>query len=178
MSTSLSICVLQKKRCKTKGVDKVETLQASVPSVTVINGKSKCNDESSFQFLPSVCDGYVSTSSSRDVVSEGSSESSVSTLSEESYSSGPSLNGHDPSLCNREPPPTFSPVKSKIEKRSLKRRRSKNAEQQQEERCRGVILHAPLPVSAGVMPTLEELMKGKGELGVAAFGRTAVTGRV
>lgn len=178
MSTSLSICVLQKKRCKTKGVDKVETLQASVPSVTVVNGKSKCNDESSFQFLPSVCDGYVSTSSSRDVVSEGSSESSVSTLSEESYSSGPSLNGHDPSLCNREPPPTFSPVKSKIEKRSLKRRRSKNAEQQQEERCRGVILHAPLPVSAGVMPTLEELMKGKGELGVAAFGRTAVTGRV
>ncbi|XP_056620066.1 SUN domain-containing ossification factor isoform X3 [Triplophysa dalaica] len=175
----------KKKRCKTKGVDKVETLQASVPSVTVVNGKPKCNDESSFQFLPSVCDSYVSTSSSRDAVSEGSSESSVSTLSEESYSSGPSLNGHgpslnghDPSRCNREHLPTFSPVKSKIEKRSLKRRRSKNAEQQQEERCRGVILHAPLPVSAGVMPTLEELMKGKGELGVAAFGRTAVTGRV
>lgn len=168
----------KKKRCKTKGADKVETLQASVPSVMVVNGGPKCNGESSLQFLPSGCDGYASTCSSRDFVSQGSSESSVSTLSEESYSSGPSLNGHDPALCNREPPPTFPPVKSKIEKRSLKRRRSKNGEQQQEDQYRGVILHAPLPVTAGVMPMLEELMKGKAELGVATFGRTAVTGRV
>lgn len=154
----------------------METLRASVPSVTVINGGPKCNGESSFRFLPSGCDGYVSTCSSRDFVSEGSSESSVSTLSEESYSSGLSLNGHDPALCNREAPPTFPSVKSKIEKRSLKRRRSKNAEQ--EDRSREVILHAPLPVTAGVMPTLEELMKGKAELSMATFGRTAVTGRV
>ncbi|XP_057209308.1 SUN domain-containing ossification factor [Triplophysa rosa] len=168
----------KKKRCKTKGADKVETLQASIPSVTVVNGKPKCSNESSLQLLPSGCGGYASTSSSRDFVSEGSSESSVSTLSEESYSSGPSLNGHDPALCNGEPPPTFPPVKSKIEKRSLKRRQPKNAEQQQEERCRGVILHAPLPVSAGNMPALEKLMKGKAELGMATFGRTAVTGRV
>lgn len=155
----------------------METLRASVPSVTVVNGELKCNGDSFLQFLPSGFDGYASTSS-RDFVSEGSSESSVSTLSEESYNNSPSFNGHDPTLSNREPPPTFPPVKSKIEKRSLKRRRSKNAEQQQEDGCRGVILHAPLPVTAGVMQTLEELMKGKAELGVATFGRTAVTGRV
>uniref|UniRef100_A0A671MZX6 SUN domain-containing ossification factor n=1 Tax=Sinocyclocheilus anshuiensis TaxID=1608454 RepID=A0A671MZX6_9TELE len=112
---------------------------------------------------------YASTCSSRDCVSEGSSESSASTLSEESFSSAPSMNGHDPTLCNGEPPP----AKSKMEKRSLKRRKSKNAEQQEARRV-GEIL--PLPVT--VVPTLEELMKGKADLGMATFGRTAVTGRV
>ncbi|XP_026147168.1 SUN domain-containing ossification factor-like isoform X2 [Carassius auratus] len=165
----------KKKRCKTKGV---ETLQASIPSVTGVNGELRCNGEtssSSLLFLPSTCNGYASTCSSRDCVSEGSSESSASTLSEESFSSAPSMNGHDPTLCNSEPPPppTLSPAKSKIEKRSLKRRKSKNAEQQEARRV-GEILSLPVTV----MPTLEELMKGKAELGVATFGRTAVTGRV
>uniref|UniRef100_A0A8C1ZR40 SUN domain containing ossification factor n=1 Tax=Cyprinus carpio TaxID=7962 RepID=A0A8C1ZR40_CYPCA len=136
----------------------------------------RCNGESSsFHFLPSTCNGCVSTCLSRDCVSEGSSESSVSTLSEESFSCAPSMNGHDPNLCNGEPPPPFPPAKSKMEKRSLKRRKSKNAEQQEALRV-GEILHTPLPVT--VMPTLEELMKGKADLGVATFGRTAVTGRV
>uniref|UniRef100_A0A671MSW0 SUN domain-containing ossification factor n=1 Tax=Sinocyclocheilus anshuiensis TaxID=1608454 RepID=A0A671MSW0_9TELE len=130
-----------------------------------------CNGESSsFQFLPSTCNGLVSTSS---CASEGSSESSASTLSEESFSSAPFMNGHDPNPCNGEPPPTFPPAKSKMEKRSLKRRKSKNAEQQ-EAPCVGEILQLPVTV----MPTLEELMKGKANLGVATFGRTDVTGRV
>lgn len=162
----------KKKRCKTKGGDRVETLRASVPSATGVNGEPRCNGEtssSSLQFLPSTCNGYTSTCSSRDCVSEGRSESSASTLSEESFSSAPSMNGHDPTLCNGEPPPPMS----KMEKRSLKRRKSKNAEQQ-EARHVGEIL--PLPVT--VMPTLEELMKGKADLGVATFGRTAVTGQI
>uniref|UniRef100_A0A9J7ZWC0 SUN domain-containing ossification factor n=1 Tax=Cyprinus carpio carpio TaxID=630221 RepID=A0A9J7ZWC0_CYPCA len=167
----------KKKRCKTKGGDRVETLQASVPSVTGVNGEPRCNGEtstSSLQFLPSSCNGYAATCSSRDCASEGSTESSASTLSEESFSSAPSMNGHDPTPCNGEPPPpTFPPAKSKMEKRSLKRRKSKNAEQEEARRV-GEIL--PLPVT--VMPTLEELMKGKADLGVATFGRTAVTGRI
>ncbi|XP_026089503.1 SUN domain-containing ossification factor-like isoform X3 [Carassius auratus] len=161
----------KKKRCKTKGGERVETLQASVPSATVVND----GESSSFQFLPSPCNGCVSTCSSRDCVSEGSSESSASTLSEESFSCAPSMNGHDPNLCNGEPPALFPPAKSKTEKRSLKRRKSRNAEQQEALRV-GEILHASLPVT--VMPTLEELMKGKADLAVATFGRTAVTGRV
>uniref|UniRef100_A0A8C2CHS5 SUN domain-containing ossification factor n=1 Tax=Cyprinus carpio TaxID=7962 RepID=A0A8C2CHS5_CYPCA len=167
----------KKKRCKTKGGDRVETLQASVPSVTGVNGEPRCNggtSTSSLQFLPSSCNGYATTCSSRDCASEGSTESSASTLSEESFSSAPSMNGHDPTLCNGEPPPpTFPPAKSKMEKRSLKRRKSKNAEQEEARRV-GEIL--PLPVT--VMPTLEELMKGKADLGVATFGRAAVTGRI
>ncbi|XP_051501556.1 SUN domain-containing ossification factor-like isoform X2 [Myxocyprinus asiaticus] len=155
----------KKKRCKTKG-DRVETLQPSVPSAAVVNG--------SLHFLPSVCDVYTSTcSSSRDCASEGSSVSSTSTLSEESFGSAPLINGHDPAICNGDAPPSIPASKSKIEKKSLKRRRSKNAEQPQQERFEGEILHAPLPVT-----TMEELMKGKAELGVATFGRTAVTGRV
>lgn len=177
MKSFLPVCVFQKKRCKTKGGDRVETLQASVPSVTGVNGEPRCNGEtstSSLQFLPSSCNGYATTCSSRDCASEGSMESSASTLSEESFSSAPSMNGHDPTLCNGEPPPpTFPSAKSKMEKRSLKRRKSKNAEQEEARRV-GEIL--PLPVT--VMPTLEELMKGKADLGVATFGRTAVTGRI
>lgn len=169
--------VFQKKRCKTKGGDRVETLRASVPSVTAINGGPRCNDESSsLHFLPSTCNGYTSTCSSRDCASEGSSESSASTLSEESFGSTPSMNGHEPILCNGEPPLTLPPAKSKMDKRSLKRRRSKNTEQQPEGQCVAEMLHAPLPVT--VMPTLEEIMKGKADMGVATFGRTAVTGRV
>ncbi|XP_067273273.1 SUN domain-containing ossification factor isoform X2 [Pseudorasbora parva] len=166
----------KKKRCKTKGGERVETLRASAPSVTAVNGGPRCNDESSLHFLPSMCNGYTSTCSSRDCVSERSSESSASTLSEESSGTAPSINGHEPVLCDREPPLTLPPAMSKMEKRSLKRRRSKNAEQQPEGQCVREMLHAPLPVT--VMPTLEELMKGKADLGVSTFGRTAVTGRV
>ncbi|XDV41855.1 hypothetical protein PO909_010647, partial [Leuciscus waleckii] len=148
----------KKKRCKTKAGDRVETL---VPSVPAVNGEPKCNSESSpsLRLLPSTCNGFTSATSSRDCASE---ESSASTLSEESFGCAPMMNGLEPVLCNGAPPLT----KSKMEKRSLKRRRSRNAEQQPEE-----MLSSPLPVT--VMPALEELMKGKD-----TFGRTAVTGRV
>ncbi|XP_051954705.1 SUN domain-containing ossification factor isoform X3 [Xyrauchen texanus] len=168
----------KKKRYKTKGGDRVETLRPYVPSQTDINGGPKCNGKSSLHFLPSGFDGYLSTcSSTRDWASEGSSESFVSTLSVESFGSAPSMNGQDSALCSGDVPSTIPPSKSKIEKKSLKQWRSKNAEQQ-EGRFEEEILHTPLPVTVGVMPTLEELMKGKAELGVATFGRTAVTGRV
>ncbi|KAG1964635.1 SUN domain-containing ossification factor isoform X3 [Pimephales promelas] len=143
----------KKKRCKTKAGDRVETLGASVPSVPAVNGEPRCNGESScsLRFLPSTCNGFTS----RDCASE---ESSASTLSEESFGCAPVMNG----LCNGAPPP-----KSKVDKRSLKRRRSRNAEQQPEE-----MMNSPVfPVT--VMPALQELMKGKD-----TFGRTAVTGRV
>ncbi|XP_056337275.1 SUN domain-containing ossification factor isoform X3 [Danio aesculapii] len=152
----------KKKRCKTKAGERVETLRASA---TAPNGLVKLNGDSSspLQFLPSTCNGYTSTCSSRDCASEGSSESSVSTLSEESFGSAPSVNGHELVLCNGEPPPACPPAKSRMEK---KRRRSRQGEQDS-------MLSAPLP-----LPALEELIKGKTELGVASFGRTAVTGRV
>ncbi|XP_686501.6 SUN domain-containing ossification factor isoform X5 [Danio rerio] len=152
----------KKKRCKTKAGERVETLRASA---TAPNGLLKLNGESSppLQFLPSTCNGYTSTCSSRDCASEGSSESSVSTLSEESFGSAPSVNGHELVLYNGEPPPACPPAKSRTEK---KRRRSRQGEQDS-------MLSASLP-----LPALEELIKGKTELGVASFGRTAVTGRV
>lgn len=158
----LHLRVFQKKRCKTKAGERVETLRASA---TAPNGLLKLNGESSppLQFLPSTCNGYTSTCSSRDCASEGSSESSVSTLSEESFGSAPSVNGHELVLYNGEPPPACPPAKSRTEK---KRRRSRQGEQDS-------MLSASLP-----LPALEELIKGKTELGVASFGRTAVTGRV
>lgn len=136
-------------------------METLVPSVPAVNGEPRCNSESSpsLRFLPSTCNGFASATSSRDCASE---ESSASTLSEESFGCAPVTNGLEPVLCNGAPPLT----KSKMEKRSLKRRRSRNAEQQPEE-----MMNSPLPVT--IMPALEELMKGKD-----TFGRTAVTGRV
>ncbi|KAK7150594.1 hypothetical protein R3I93_011741 [Phoxinus phoxinus] len=153
----------KKKRCKTKAGDRVETLGASVPSVPAVNGEPKCESESSspsLHFLPSTCNGFTSTTSSRDCASE---ESSASTLSEDSFGCAPMMNGLEPVLCNGTPTLTLPLAKSKMEK---KRRRSRNAEQQPEE-----MMNSNLPVTG--MPALEELMKGKD-----TFGRTAVTGRV
>ncbi|TRY66740.1 hypothetical protein DNTS_033080, partial [Danionella cerebrum] len=146
----------KKKRCKTKAAERVETLRASVPSAAAPNGFSKLSGQTppSPQFLPSPCIDSVSSGSS-----EGSGESSASTVSEESYPSVPSVKGHG------EPPPPCLPSKSK-----MKRRRSKHHEQD--------ILPAITSLPVTVVPTLEELMKGKSDLAVPTFGRTAVTGRV
>lgn len=56
------------------------------------------------------------------------------------------------------------------------------ADQQQQPQSHGSygtgLLHTPIPVATCVMPTLEQLMKGKQELGIGTFGVTAVTGHV
>ncbi|XP_034169297.2 SUN domain-containing ossification factor isoform X1 [Pangasianodon hypophthalmus] len=164
----------KKKRCKMKG-EKM--------SVTVANCSPERESVSMPQFLPTTCDGDASTCSSRGVVAEGSSEgssssSSSSTASDESSSSIPSVNGHCVGLNNGQLPM----AKSKTEKRSFKRRRSKMADQQQQPQSHGRygagLLHTPLPVATCVMPTLQQLMKGKQELGMGTFGVTAVTGHV
>lgn len=56
------------------------------------------------------------------------------------------------------------------------------ADQQQQPQSHGRygagLLHTPIPVATCVMPTLQQLMKGKQELGMGTFGVTAVTGHV
>ncbi|KAI4892569.1 hypothetical protein NFI96_024735 [Prochilodus magdalenae] len=167
----------KKKRCKTKGGEKPETLRASVTEVTIANGGPKKDSVHVPHFLPSAC-------STRDGVSEGSSEGSSSCSSSSSTAS-------DESCCsvqsNDQLSSNFLPAKNRTEKRSFKRRHSKIEQQQQQQqqppqshgRFRAGLLHTPITVATGVMPTLQELMKGKQELGVGAFGVTAaVTGRV
>ncbi|XP_072538489.1 SUN domain-containing ossification factor isoform X3 [Salminus brasiliensis] len=182
----------KKKRCKTKGGEKAETLRASVAEVTVTNGGPKSDSLLIPHFLPSACDDDASACSSRDGVSEGNSEGSSS-----SSSSSSSSTASDESCCsiqcNGQLSSSFPPPKNRTEKRSFKRRRSKFGEQLQQlqkpqqpqqrppphGRFGAGLLHATIPVATGVMPTLQELMKGKQELGVGAFGMTAaVTGRV
>ncbi|KAF4070885.1 hypothetical protein AMELA_G00278570 [Ameiurus melas] len=164
----------KKKRCKMKGGEKAPLTVANCSP----DGESVCVP----QFLPTACDRDTPTWSSREGVAEGSSEgssssSSSSTVSDESSSSIPPVNGHCVGLNEGQLPMT----KSKTEKRSLKRRRSKMADQQQQPQSRGHygagLLHAPIPVTC-VMPTLQQLMKRKQELGMGTFGVTAVTGHV
>lgn len=181
----------KKKRCKTKGGEKAETLKASVAEVTVANGGPKSDNLHMPHFLPSTCDDEASACSSRDAVSEGSSEGSSSSSSSSTASDEYCCS----TQCNGQLSSSYPQAKNRAEKRSFKRRRSKIGEQlQQQQQLQqlqkqqrpqshgrfGVgLLHAPIPVTSSVLPTLQELMKGKQELGVGAFGMTtAVTGRV
>lgn len=166
----------QKKRCKMKGGER--------ESVTAADCGPESQTVSVPQFLPMTSDGDASTCSSREGVAEGSSEgsssssssSSSSTAWDEPSSSVLSINGHCVGLNNGQLPIT----KSKTEKRSFKRRRSKLADQQPQSHghYRAGLLHTPIPVATCVMPTLQQLMKGKQELGMGTFGVTAVTGHV
>lgn len=174
--------VWQKKRCKMKGAERAP--------VTAANGSAESETVSVPEFLPTSCDGDASTCSSRDGVADGSSEgssspsssscsSSSSTAWDEPSSSILSVNGHCVGLNNGQLPM----AKSKTEKRSFKRRRSKMADQQQQPpqsrgRYGAGLLHTPIPVATCVMPALQQLMKGKQELGMGTFGVTAVTGHV
>uniref|UniRef100_A0A3Q4IG40 SUN domain containing ossification factor n=1 Tax=Neolamprologus brichardi TaxID=32507 RepID=A0A3Q4IG40_NEOBR len=149
---------LQKKRCKAKSLDKVETLKAFDPSALLTNGDPKFNS-----FHP--CLPFPSETSS----------CSSSTHSEESYASRlppPSpvfpadgvCNGHGLSF------PLGQPVaKSRQEKRSTKRRKSRQTELQ--------FPHMPVG-SVGSLPSLQQLMKGNKEMSVGTIGVTAVTGHV
>uniref|UniRef100_A0A667YZE4 SUN domain-containing ossification factor n=1 Tax=Myripristis murdjan TaxID=586833 RepID=A0A667YZE4_9TELE len=127
--------------------------------------------------LSAMCSGEVSSLSSfssKECPSETSSCSS-STHSEESYtsrlpppspifSSSGLCNGHALSLALHQPP-----AKSRQEKRSVKRRKSRQAE-----------LQFPSVPGGGVgsLPSLQQLMKGNKEISVGTIGVTAVTGHV
>lgn len=179
-----------------------------LPTATISNGGPKCNGSAyhGLPFLPSP-DAELSTGSSRDTAwSEISSEGS-STVSEREELNGiawsytppvpppPSSSSTCVGLCNgghlphlHHPPqtPLPPPARSKAEKRSFKRRRSKQADLQQQQHSWNSYAHddmellpMTIPVSSGALPTLEELIKGKQELGVGTFrAHTAVTGHV
>ncbi|KAM9384686.1 SUN domain-containing ossification factor isoform 2-T2 [Pholidichthys leucotaenia] len=184
----------KKKRCKTKSLDKVETLKAFDPSAPPTNGELNCNG-----FHPCLSAPHAPpplplalpplpppppppppplppppraaerTSSlpactSKEAPSETSSCSS-SIHSEESYTSrlpppSPICKDHGLSFPLSQPP-----AKSRQEKRSVKRRKSRQTELQ--------LPHMPTG-SIGSLASLQQLMKGNKEMSVATIGVTAV----
>ncbi|XP_030583644.1 SUN domain-containing ossification factor isoform X1 [Archocentrus centrarchus] len=192
----------KKKRCKTKSLDKVETLKAFDPSAPFTNGDPKCNGfHPCLPALPSSTHPLplppppppppplppppsspqerlaLPPSTSKELPSFPSETSSCSssTHSEESYTSRlppPSpifpaagmCNGHGLSFPLSQPP-----AKSRQEKRSMKRRKSRQTELQ--------FPHMP-GGSVGSLPSLQQLMKGNKEISVGTIGVTAVTGHV
>ncbi|KAM4549282.1 SUN domain-containing ossification factor isoform 2-T2 [Odontesthes bonariensis] len=170
----------KKKRYKSKSLDKVETLKSFDPSPTLTNGDPKCNGfHPCLPAPPPPPPSAVEMSSlpsytPKELPSETSSCSS-STHSEESYTSRlpppspifPSsgmCNGHGLSFTVSQPP-----AKSRQEKRSTKRRRSRQTELQ---------LPPMAGESVGSLPSLQQLMKGNMEMSVGAIGVTAVNGHV
>ncbi|XP_073333200.1 SUN domain-containing ossification factor isoform X2 [Pagrus major] len=111
---------------------------------------------------------------SKELPSESSSCSS-STHSEESYTSRlppPSPIYPSPGLCNGLSLPFHlqqTAAKSRQEKRSIKRRKTRQTELQFPTMTKG---------SVGSLPSLQQLMKGNKEISVGTIGVTAVTGHV
>ncbi|XP_026160671.1 SUN domain-containing ossification factor isoform X2 [Mastacembelus armatus] len=191
----------KKKRCKTKSLDKIETLKASDSCTPLTNGVPKCNGfHPSLPAPPHILPlppppppplplpapplppslpsteevSSLPTCTPKEFPSETSSSSS-STHSEESFTSRlppPSpifppiglCNGHSLNYPLHQPP-----TKSRHEKRSMKRRKSRQAELQ--------FPHMPTG-GVGSLPTLQQLMKGNKEISVGTIGVTAVTGHV
>ncbi|XP_034736455.1 SUN domain-containing ossification factor isoform X2 [Etheostoma cragini] len=181
----------KKKRCKTKSFDKVEILMPANPSAPLTNGDLNCNG-----FLPCLPApsppplpppslppppppsaeelSSLPTCTSKEFPSETSSCTS-STHSEESYTSSlppPSPVFSTAGLCNGHGL-SFSlhhcPTKSRQEKRSMKRRKSRQTELPFPSMRRG---------SLGSLPSLQQLIKGNKEISVGTIGMTAVTGHV
>ncbi|TMS20307.1 SUN domain-containing ossification factor [Larimichthys crocea] len=191
----------EKKRCKTKSLDKVEILKASDSSAPLTNGGLKCNG---FQPClpapptppplpppppppplppptslpasppPSAEEVSLLPTCTSEFPSETSSCSS-STHSEESYTSRlppPSPIFPSSGLCNGHSLPFLlqqPPAKTRQEKRSTKRRKSRQTELQFPTMPSG---------SVGTLPSLQQLMKGNKEIRVGTIGVTAVTGHV
>ncbi|KAM4574115.1 SUN domain-containing ossification factor isoform 1-T1 [Fundulus diaphanus] len=185
----------KKKRGKTKSLDKVETLKPFDPSLPLTNGDLNCNGFlASLPAMPPPPPplppplpppaphpppsteqvASLPALTSKELPSETSSCSS-STHSEESYTSRlppPSpicppagmCNGHDLPLALTQPP-----AKSRQEKRSVRRRKSRQTE-----------LQFPSMPGGGVdsLPSLQQLMKGNKEISVGTIRVTAVTGHV
>lgn len=154
-------------------------------SMAIVTGSGESEDVPVPQFLPStrnvdvsVCSSDVAHVPKGNLESFSSSSSASSIVSDESSSSITPANSD---LTNGQVPI----AKNKLDKRSLKRRRSKIADQQQEhqppqsnKRYGAGLLHTPIPVATCVMPALQELIKGKQELSVGTFRVTAVTSHV
>ncbi|XP_032380740.1 SUN domain-containing ossification factor isoform X1 [Etheostoma spectabile] len=184
----------KKKRCKTKSLDKVEILMPDNPSAPLTNGDLNCNGfhpclpappppsppplpPSSLPPPPPPSAEELSslpTCTSKEFPSETSSCTS-STHSEESYTSRlppPSPVFPTAGLCNGHGL-SFSlhqcPTKSRQEKRSMKRRKSRQTELPFPSMRRG---------SLGSLPSLQQLIKGNKEISVGTIGMTAVTGHV
>ncbi|XP_008275650.1 SUN domain-containing ossification factor isoform X3 [Stegastes partitus] len=187
----------KKKRCKTKSLDKVETLKVFDPSALLANGDPKCNGFHPClpappppplplppppPPLPALLPPPLSTEealslptcTSKEATPETTSCSS-STHSEESYTSRlppPSPIFPSAGMCNGHGlsfPLSQPPTKSRQEKRSMKRRKSRQTELQ--------FPHMP-GGSVGALPSLQQLMKGNKEMSVGTIGVTAVTGHV
>ncbi|XP_037829946.1 SUN domain-containing ossification factor isoform X2 [Kryptolebias marmoratus] len=187
----------KKKRGKTKSLDKVETLKPFDRSLTLANGNVKCNGfHPSLPAPPPPPPALpappppplplppplpapnevspLPPCSSKEVPSETSSCSS-STHSEESYTSRlppPSPIFPLASMCNGHGlsfPLSQPPAKSRQEKRSMKRRKSRQTE-----------LQFPHEPGGGIssLPSLQQLMKGNKEISVGTIGVTAITGHV
>nr|XP_043899263.1 SUN domain-containing ossification factor isoform X2 [Solea senegalensis] len=188
----------KKKRCKTKSLDKVEIMKACNPSDSLTNGGIKCNGFQPCLPVPPPAIplppppppppplpppplpistkevSSLTSYTSKEFPTETSSCSS-STHSEESYTNrlpppSPTFpptglcNGHNLSFPLQQPP-----IMSRQEKRSTKRRKSRQTE-----------LPFPHVRGGGVasLPCLQQLMKGNKEISVGTIGVTAVTGHV
>ncbi|XP_067893903.1 SUN domain-containing ossification factor isoform X2 [Heterodontus francisci] len=148
----------KKKRCKTK-VEKVHTIKPMESVIPIVNGGIKpCKPRSNPSDFSST--GVVYSSSHKGPPSEGGSE--TSSQSEESYFCGISA---CTSLCNGQP------QKSKTEKRSLKRKKSKVTDQ-------GKFISNLIQTKSGSMPSLHDIIKGNKDITVGAFGVTTVSGHV
>ncbi|XP_061744588.1 SUN domain-containing ossification factor isoform X3 [Nerophis ophidion] len=179
----------KKKRCKSKSLDKVETLKASDPPAPLFNGEIKCNGFHACLPLPALPQHPPSPlplppppppppplpempslppRAPTELPSETSSCSS-STHSEESFATRlppPSPVFSSSGLCNGHRPP---PAKSRQERRSTKRRKSRQTE----------LTFPPMP-EGGVasLASLQQLMKGGQGMGVGTIRVTAVSGHV
>ncbi|XP_034085658.1 SUN domain-containing ossification factor isoform X3 [Gymnodraco acuticeps] len=181
----------KKKRCKSKSLDKVDILKLADPCAPLTNGALNCNG---FQPcppspppppppppppLPSLPPPPSSSAEEASLLptctSSETSSCSSSTHSEESYTSRlppPSPIRSSTDLCNGHSLP-FSlqqcPTKSRQDKRSMKRRKSRQME-----------LQFPALRGGGVgsLPSLQQLMKGNKEISVGTIGVTAITGHV
>ncbi|XP_057697111.1 SUN domain-containing ossification factor isoform X2 [Corythoichthys intestinalis] len=180
----------KKKRCKSKSLDKVETLKPSGPLVPLTNGDIKCNGFHASPHLslpvfglppalPPLPPPPTTTSSapvettslprysSKEPVSETPSSSS-STHSEDSFTVR--LPPPSPAFSYAELPPTTSlqsarpPSKSRQERRSTKRRKSRHAELADNR--------------AASLSGLQHLMKSSKELSIGTIQVTAFSGQV
>ncbi|XP_029140603.1 SUN domain-containing ossification factor [Protobothrops mucrosquamatus] len=148
----------KKKRCKYKN-ERIETVKPIAETNHYIaNGEIKNKKTFTNQRdFSNIGDVYHSLYKSPP--SEGSSE--TSSQSEESYFCGISACR---GLCNGQI------QKTKTEKRSLKRRRSKAPEQQK--------LIKRIQTKTGSLPSLHDIIKGNKDITVGTFGVTAVSGHL
>ncbi|RVE73955.1 hypothetical protein OJAV_G00036160 [Oryzias javanicus] len=178
----------KRKRCKTKSLDKVETLKAFDPSAVLANGGPKCDGFNQclppspppslppppLPLPPPPAEEVSSLPPCRpsEFLTETSSCGS-STHSEESYTSRlppPSPTFPSAGLCNGHTlpfPPSQPSAKSRQEKRSMKRRKSRQTE-----------LQFPHMPGGGALPALQQFMKGNKEMSVGTIQMTVVSGRV